>query len=460
MKKFDLNIERVLEDWGVHHAIREVIANALDEQALTGTAEVEIRGGGTVTIRDYGRGLQHKHLTQNENEEKLTTDAPVIGKFGVGLKDALATFERHGVGVLIKSRYGDITIDKSYKHGFEDIATLHAVIEDASEPHMQGTEISLTGCPEGALEEARGLFLRFSGEAVIEKTRYGQVLERGDEARIYINGMRVATEANFLFSYNITSLTAHMKKALNRERTHVGRSAYADRVKAILLACGSEDVARGLADDLGRYGTGEQHDETKYNDVAAHACRIISSSSNVVLATPTQMQEDAGGVSDARDDGFKVVAIPDSVAERIRGERDISGEIIRDMTQYHIEFNQSFQYKMVRPEDLNPAERLVYDKTDRILGLVGGRPEVVREILISETMRSEDSGFDAGGVWEGDKGRIVIKRDRLRDLESYAGVLLHEAAHATSGAGDVTREFESELTDMMGMASGAALEGS
>jgi len=31
MKKFDLNIEKVLEDWEIYHAIREVIANALDE---------------------------------------------------------------------------------------------------------------------------------------------------------------------------------------------------------------------------------------------------------------------------------------------------------------------------------------------------------------------------------------------------------------------------------------------
>lgn len=39
---FDLNIQRVLEHWTVSEALRELIANALDEQALTGTAEPEI----------------------------------------------------------------------------------------------------------------------------------------------------------------------------------------------------------------------------------------------------------------------------------------------------------------------------------------------------------------------------------------------------------------------------------
>src|SRR5437660_644145 len=73
MKTFDLNIETVLEDWGVHHAVREIIANALDEQTLTKTQDVAIFKDPQDRwhIRDYGRGLRHDHLTQNENQEKM-----------------------------------------------------------------------------------------------------------------------------------------------------------------------------------------------------------------------------------------------------------------------------------------------------------------------------------------------------------------------------------------------------
>lgn len=35
---FDLNIEKVLEAWTISHALRELIANALDEQVLSGLA--------------------------------------------------------------------------------------------------------------------------------------------------------------------------------------------------------------------------------------------------------------------------------------------------------------------------------------------------------------------------------------------------------------------------------------
>ena len=118
MKEFDLNIEKVLENWTVAHAIREIIANALDEQILTGTDDIEIYrdNAGRWHIRDYGRGIKYQHLTQNENEEKQT-HPHLIGKFGVGLKDALATFDRNGIGVTIDSRHGHITIGQSTNSG-------------------------------------------------------------------------------------------------------------------------------------------------------------------------------------------------------------------------------------------------------------------------------------------------------------------------------------------------------
>lgn len=36
-------------------------------------------------------------------------------------------------------------------------------------------------------------------------------------------------------------------------------------------------------------------------------------------------------------------------------------------------------------------------------------------------------------------------------MQSYAGTLLHETAHARSGASDVSEEFETALTKLLGM---------
>jgi DNA mismatch repair ATPase MutL len=64
---FDLDIGEILDAWMPRHAVREIIANALDEQALTGTIDVVISETPSGwLIRDRGRGLRYAHLTQNE----------------------------------------------------------------------------------------------------------------------------------------------------------------------------------------------------------------------------------------------------------------------------------------------------------------------------------------------------------------------------------------------------------
>lgn len=453
---FDLNIEKVLEDWEVHHAIREVVANAMDEQALTKTKEIEIFKDkqGKWHVRDFGRGLKYEHLTQNECEEKLAHPDLVIGKFGVGLKDALATFDRHKVKVLIRSKHGDITVVKSGKHDFKDITTLHASISSPSDKDFQGTEFILEGCSDKDIEIAKSFFLKFSDESPLEETQYGSVLTKSTQSRIYINGLRAAEEENFLFSYNITSITQAMRKALNREKTHLGRTAYTDRVKAILLACKGKQVAELLASDLQGFETGLMHDELKWNDVATHASKILSASEKVIFLTPSELVNAKDFVDKAKSDGFKVIPEPENIIEKIRGLEDLAGNPIRDLGQFKREWNQSFEFKFLSPTDLTREERMIFDKTNQIADLIGGLPKNIKKIMISETMRMETTGFtEATGLWEATEERIIIKRTQLRSLKEYAATLLHEIAHARSGTSDISREFEDELTSLLGVIS-------
>lgn len=75
MKKFDLNIEEVLEHWDTAHALREIIANALDEAALTNKQNPKKYKDpeNKWYIKDFGRGLKYEHFTQNENKIILIT---------------------------------------------------------------------------------------------------------------------------------------------------------------------------------------------------------------------------------------------------------------------------------------------------------------------------------------------------------------------------------------------------
>ncbi|MEA2433387.1 MAG: hypothetical protein QOG54_844 [Actinomycetota bacterium] len=455
-REFDLNIEKVLEHWTLVHALREVIANALDERSLTESAEPEIFRDeeGAVHVRDFGRGLRYDHLTQNESVEKLDNPDRVVGKFGVGLKDALATFDRHDVEVTIRSAHADVTTAIRPKAGFPDVETLHALVDEASDPTTVGTDFVLDGdaLTDDDVLEAKGLFLHYSGDEVLGESSYGSVLRPvGDEARIYVNGLRVATEENFLFSYNITSTTKALRQALNRERSHVGRTAYTDRVKSILLECQADIVIEALVSDLRLFERGTQHDETKWMDVALQACAQLNAMREVIFLTASELREAPDFLERAREDGYEPITIPDNVRSRLSKIKDAKGNPIRDLDRYKKEWNESFQFDFVALEELTEAERTVWNQLDALFEAIGGRPRRIKEVRVSTTMRLEPGRhYEAVGVWEPAERWIVIRRDQLLALESFAGTVLHETAHAISGASDVSIDFELALTDLLG----------
>jgi hypothetical protein len=460
---FDLNVDKVLEHWGVAEGIREVIANAFDEQALTATADpVIFKDIAGWHIRDYGRGLKYEHLTQNENPEKLRRGRNlVVGKFGVGLKDALATFDRRKVGLKILSPYGDIELRRAHKHGFDDVETLHALVESPSQPERRGTEFVLNGVSDAEIETAKGYFLRFSGDEELERTEYGSVLVRakGRPGSIYVKGLRVATEDAFLFSYNVTSVTAALQKALNRERTNVGRSAYQDRVKAILLRCETPGVANELADDLARIPSGTNHDEVTWLDVQERAIQILAAKGRAVFVTADQMYVDAGLIEKAKMDGYRVVVVPDRLASRLPGLRDLEGNQVLDIGGYVEEWNRSFEFDFVDPVALNQKEKRIWEWLPALLKVASPHSKRVKTVVISNTLRIDRGGYETEGLWEDGLRRIVIKRSALDSLRHFAQVILHEVGHASSNGSDhFTREFESRLDELLGITGAEAAQ--
>lgn len=394
-KEFDLNIEKILENWEVYHAIREIIANALDEQILTNTKDISIykSNDGWWHIIDFGRGLNYHHLTQNENEEKLTNDK-LIGRFGVGLKDALATLYRHGIKVQIISKYGIITLKEASKSGFDDIITLHAQIAPPQNPNMVGTDFCLLGCNVDDIEKAKSLFLTFSGKNILEKNAYGEVIENStNTADIYINGVKVAEESNFLFSYNITSLTAQLKKALNRERTNVGRSAYTGRIKDILKACSSEKVIDALVEDLQQFGSGNRHDELSWNDIAMHASiKMNQLHKDTTFVTTSDLQNKPSLIDEMQRSGYNPVVVPDNIISKMEDYNTgaKSGETLTTANQYIKDEKERFVPVEIDINALTVYEKEVYNITDSILKLIGGKPKNVKKIVIVEKYMNQN----------------------------------------------------------------------
>jgi hypothetical protein len=456
---FDLNIEEVLGNWEIEHALREVIANALDEQVISRTAEIEISKDrqGDWHIRDFGRGLQIEHFTLNENQEKLSALSGIIGKFGVGLKDALATFHRRGVGVLIRSPFGTFRLKQEHKHCFSDIVTLH-VEYDNSHSNMRGTEFILHGVTDADMAKAKSLFLKFAGEEILETNTYGQLLRhKGNSGRVYILGVFASEEPNFLFSYNITSLTESMKKRLNRERLNVARTTYAERIKAILKNSKCKAVHRLLVEQVRKRATGEQCDEMGWIEISQTALTLMHEEARVVYFTEKELQLRPNVLDNVRLDGYEPVIVTEQQRVKLEQQMVSGGPQVRTVEKYVEEYNASFQYRFVDPQKLTREERHVFDRTPQIIALVGVSQSSAPEIRISETMRATND--DTGGFWDPSIPAIVIKRTQLSSLLNYAAILLHELGHATSGTVDATREFEQVLTNYLGKTATAAIKG-
>jgi hypothetical protein len=243
-----------------------------------------------------------------------------------------------------------------------------------------------------------------------------------------------------------------MDKALNRERTHVGRTAYSDRVKAMLLACEEPAVAEILAEEIGSLDKGTAHDEVvKWADVAVHACKNLNQTNKVVFASSDELVESRDMVDHARDDGLRLITLSQAIRDKLRGARDGTGAPVRGLDVFARQWSESFEFKFISETSLTSSERALFAQRDAIAALGGGWPHGVREVVISETMRPDEHGrSDAAGLWESDTRRIIIKRDQLRSPREFAGTLLHEITHARSGEEDVSRGFEDALTDLLG----------
>lgn len=450
-RRFDLNIEKILDNWEVYHAIREIIANALDEQILTKTSEVQISKDGSSKwhIRDYGRGLNYSHLTQNENDEKKRSK-DVIGKFGVGLKDALAVLYKNRCSVLILSRFGDITLGMYPKEGFGDTKTLHAVIDEPSDPRRVGTEFIL-GVSDKDMEEAKSLFLRFSNKTPLDRVSHGEIYQRSSDqcAYVYVHGVKVAEEPMYLFDYNITRTNTALEKSLNRERSAVGRTAYSDIVMKMLLDAKSNAVAGMLMNDLKLISYGTNHDEISRVNVQAHAMRIYNEHNNVVFIPSSKSYQMSNNDKEKiRESGREVIVVPDTAFEKVEGTKDYTGKEIGTFQTVLREYSENFKYRFVEERNLTEYERNMLSMKSFVF-LHYGNKKYLNKIRISENINEMISG-DTLGVYDGSLDMIVLKRNVLSSPELFFEVLFHELAHATSKYQDNTRDFENELGKIIG----------
>lgn len=116
------------------------------------------------------------------------------------------------------------------------------------------------------------------------------------------------------------------------------------------------------------------------------------------------------------------------------------------------------EYSIVDVNNLTEHESNVWRMKNIILKCIGGLPDNVRQIYLAEMIELEQVDTCIYGVFRPKHNDIVISRHLLTRPEAFLATLCHELAHAKSEADDVTKEFEDELSNMLGYISYALVK--
>lgn len=116
------------------------------------------------------------------------------------------------------------------------------------------------------------------------------------------------------------------------------------------------------------------------------------------------------------------------------------------------------EYSIVDVNNLTEQESNVWRMKNIILKCIGELPDNVRQIHLAEMIELEQVDTCIYGVFRPKHNDIVISRHLLTRPEAFLATLCHELAHAKSEADDVTKEFEDELSNMLGYISYALVK--
>lgn len=451
LKKFDLNIENINEHWNKSHALRELIANALDEHVLTKCdKDIIIKYDNKrkeLLIKDFGRGLEAKHLKQNESNEKLG-NFKIIGKFGVGLKDAIATLHRNKSYTMIKSHAGMFTFAMSNKNDFKDLFTLHAFIDESVYSVTNGTEIIINNIEPDEVNVAKNFFLLFENLKRLAVTDFGEIYDKTDDStsKIYVNGVKVAEEERFKFHYNITNINKKIRDAMNRERNNVGRQVYSNRIVQILTRCHDQNVIDLLINDLSNKDEIDVCDEIGYSDVLTHITKFANKTGDTVFMTKSEMEKNFEVVDNIKKEDKKIVLLPDNVCDKISKIKDNEGNNIVTMKIYNSHYNDSFEYSFVEIADLTTNEKAIYNKTNSILGYAGINGHI--NIKISDNIKNDSEGRKLDYAVMQD--HIIIKRNSLTNLSNYVKTLIGACIKKETNTHSLSIEYEDALREKIG----------
>jgi len=430
---FDLNIGgNYLSNWNASLALREIIANALDEQGKR-DIKVNMTDDGIIVIKDFGSGLKPEHFICQEFDKSNRDDK--IGKFGVGLKDAIGVLWSKNITVEIKSRGYEFTFKMKEKNDCGSFKTLHACIREIEAGGFIGTEFRIHNCSRPDYEEARQQFTKFQELKILSTSNKGEIIDKdiSETASIYVHGMKISEDKKLRFSYNITRPSNKIKKGINRERQYVSRSVYQSDIVEIIVKVNSTDVLDILVEQLERTFDNKNLAELSWKGPIIKICNYIIKKNNTLFVSNDNIEKDIVFVTN--DDIEKNTETYNSIVQN-RGIRKIkvSPKVKRTLednlpsiegTKFFIEHYTIGSEQTISLEELTDSERDNLNSVIKLLkSILKSDYYLLDKIWISEQVSAYTNEI---------KGVIIIPRDCLQSIESCSSKLINALASLNDG---------------------------
>ena len=453
MELLDLNIKEILSDWKISDAVRELIANAIDEHLIAkipNPIKVDYNEQTkTLIIKDEGRGIKNIHFIQNESSEKKDA-LNTIGKFGIGLKDAIAVLVRHHINITFKSDFGIYTPIITRKEGIkEDIPTIHMQRENNLQ-EQKGTLVTISPISIEEVNDAKSKFAIFKEWQKVIKTPKGNIMVNNDGAsgEIFVNGMKISDDENLIFNYNILETNAALRKALNRERKNLSRDAYRDAIIRILKAITNDEDKLFVYSKI-LNNTSSNSNEWSFTDIKLLVISYFDSldKDKYIIVSPSN--DDERFKEYAGNENKIIITVTDKEYASLQNKG------VQTIKQFGDNYLSNYQVIYIPENELTPQElknwlelkQFLIQLQNNWVSLKERMSELELDNLPLMIIKSHPN---ANALWSENEKEIKIIRKIISDKEKLFGATLHEICHMVSGATDATIDFENELTTCLG----------
>ena len=428
MKYYDLNIKKILREWTIADALREIISNAIDESKISKTKEPVIKKeNGKWTITDFGRGIKISNFSQDENKEKLGTEN-MIGKFGVGLKDAIAVLSRFEIKFTIITKSFKAYPKLKNKEGFNE-ETIHIAIEENANPLLEGTQFVFENIKDEDIAKAKNNFLIFTNSTILFENEFGQIIQKEGNANIYVSGVKISQDKDYTFSYNITFISKKLDSKMNRERKSLGRDAYSDLIGKIVSDKIDQEVLNKLITNE------EESGEMTRKEIRKLVYKELNKNGKIVFITNNEFEKLIGSQKEA-------IEIENKETKIIRnGDRDLIGKNgLYGLKQFLEENEKNFTCEEALDTELSLEQKEHLKKAKKIMKSLDWVKKVVA--IKKHSFPTEE----IYGFWtKREPNKLFLNKKALDTWKQTLITLIHEWAHSFHGFHDMTREFENDL---------------